>query len=167
MAYTVLAKHAGLQQGETAVRLDTGDHVAVSVRAERNSNGSGSTFFVAARWVDAAGATMTDNNRQRVVTSASSNVPADQVARHGEAAYAREMLLLALGEEADAHVEAVVDLEAHAALADQLPAGFTADPTADRLPLLPLPAADRLHVSIVHAIRSARASGYHNPASLL
>jgi hypothetical protein len=167
MAYTVVPSYRGLATGEQAVRLASGEMVAIAVRSVRNDNGSGTTYFATARWVGPRGETKQCPNRRPVETKASANVSADLVATHGPDAFAREMLLMVLGEEPGAHVAAPVDLDAHAAVADRLPAEGVFTPENDQAPLLPVPVSDRLNASITHAIDVAKASGFHSPAGLL
>lgn len=171
MAYKILGTQAGLALGEAAVRLAGGEKVAVAVRSERNDNGSGQTFFVVARWIGDDGATLIGNDGKPVVIESSHNIPADWIAKHGTDAYAREVLLAALGEEPDVHIDVPTDQAAAVVSAKgaaaTLPAGTAADATKKRAPIFDMHRQDRTTGSIAQAVGTARKVGRHNAASLL
>lgn len=88
----------GLYPDESAVVLDEGSAVAVSVERRRLPTGAGVAFTAWARWIEGDGATMLDAHGQEVETIATWTADPPTLDRHGADALAREMLLAVLGE---------------------------------------------------------------------
>lgn len=134
----------GLYPDETAVKLDTGELVAVSVRPEWLANGSGVALRGWARWIDADGRTHLCPSGQDVELEFCHTASAVDVAAHGVPALAAEVLKLLLGEE-----PAEVEID---------------DGTA---PLIGWSPEVRLNASIRHAITSVAATKTASDAGAL
>lgn len=134
----------GLYAGETALELDTGDLVAVSVESQWLENGAGVAFKSCARWINADGSTRLCPNDCHIETNASHTADAVSVQAHGVAALGKEMLLLVLGEE---------------------PTLITID--GEEVPIIGWSADVRLNASIRHALACSAETGTSDPATLL
>jgi hypothetical protein len=96
MSYTVT--QTPVQSGETAVALNTGELVAVSVNAQRCAISQNPTYFVNARVLNADGSTKPDAHAQPILTSMSHKTSDAELAALTEAVIIKECVLLALGE---------------------------------------------------------------------
>lgn len=88
----------GLYAGETALELDDGNLVAVSVEPKWLENGAGVAVSGCARWIDADGQTKTDAYGQHIESNTSVTYDAASVQKFGITALAKDMLLVLLGE---------------------------------------------------------------------
>ncbi|MDP8994029.1 MAG: hypothetical protein M3N07_03450 [Pseudomonadota bacterium] len=118
--------------GEVAVRLDSGHYVAASVSWRVLDNGGGVAFEACARWIHGDGATRLDRHGQHVKRSLTYNVPAPRVAELGLQAIAREML--------------------HAVLGEPPTMRALGDGSGETLPLIPWSDESRLNANIRQAI---------------
>lgn len=88
----------GLYGDETALKLDDGTLVAVSVEPKWLENGGGVVFTGWCRWIDADGQTHLCGHGQQVETAFTHNADAAQIQEHGVQFIAKEMIHLLLGE---------------------------------------------------------------------
>lgn len=139
----------GLYPGETALALDSGECVAVSVTPRWLENNAGVAFQAWARWIEADGATKLIDG-QHVETAFTHTGSATEVADRTVAALAKEMLLIVLGETA---TRITIDDGAGGSM---------------EVDLIPLGEQVRLNVSIRRAIACAEAAAAAgDPATLL
>ena len=89
----------GLYEDETAVTLDDGTLVAVSVERHWQENGSGIAFHAYARHIQADGQTNTAPNGAHVEAAVTFNADPVTLSQFGEDAIATELARLTLGEE--------------------------------------------------------------------
>jgi len=131
MSYT---KETGIPcaEGETVVRLDSGDLVAVQCTVARAPDTNQTLFMPAARWIDAQGATQVDAGSRNVATVKTLSMSPDDVTRLGTSVVTKECLLLVLGE------------------------ALTADPANADLTIIPWSADIVSQCSIRNAIAAAR-----------
>lgn len=150
MAFEALPDQTGLEEGETAFRLDDGTLVAVAVHTEWISNGEGMVGVVRSRWIDAAGATQTCAHDQPVIRETSHTFSNSFVDRHGADLLAKQLVLAALGEPVD-EIEIT-----------------NPDKTTFTAPILKLGGEDRAQASIRAAAKLAKAATRRgDPAKLL
>lgn len=89
----------GLYADETALQLDDGTLVAVSVVPKWMENGGGVSFTGWARWINSDGETHVCGHGQHVETAFTHHADAAFIQEHGIPFVAKEMIHLLLGEE--------------------------------------------------------------------
>lgn len=89
----------GLYPDETAIELDDGTLIAVSVERHWQANGSGIAFHGYARWINADGSTQTAPNGAHVEASYSFNADPVTLSQFPEDDIATEVALLVIGEQ--------------------------------------------------------------------
>lgn len=97
LAYDELG--AGLYEDETLFELDTGEEVAVSVKATRFGNGSGLEVIGWVRWIEEDGTTRLDSGGNELEGEYRHSFPIGQVEALGVPALCKSVLLIMLGEE--------------------------------------------------------------------
>lgn len=137
----------GLYPDESALTLEDGTLVAVSVVPKWLENGAGVAFTGWARWMNEDGSTRLCEHGQHIESSVSYTASAPQVAELGVPAIAKELLLVLLGEP----------------LTQQ-----TLDDDTD-MDLIPWSPEFNLNASIRHAITAVEHTGpvAINPANIL
>lgn len=90
----------GLYPDESAVVLDDGTMVAVSVMTEWLENGAGASLAACARAIEADGTTRLTSQSQHIESNFRHTADVVSIERHGLPALAKEVLLLVLGEPA-------------------------------------------------------------------
>lgn len=166
MSYTKLAEQPGPRAGdlegtdlgpglfpnETALRLETGHYVAVSVATRWLEGGHGVAFTACARWITGEGETRTGPEGQHVKVEFSHHAAAETVPEvYTVEQIARELLLAVLGEP-----PTMVDLSVAEGEAPQ------------QQPLIPLSEQVRAAASIRNAITAATATAAAaDPGALL
>lgn len=99
MAYTVLTQQpSNLQAGETAVSLEDGTIVAVSVVSKRKVNNAGVDFTVTARCLDDEGNVKTCPSGDPITIEFTHSATADEINQLTVNGVAKEMMLAVLGE---------------------------------------------------------------------
>lgn len=89
----------GLYHDETAIELDDGTIVAVSVERHWLANGAGIAFHGYARWIEDDGSTKTAPNHAHVEASFSYTADPVTLNQHSEDDIATEIALVMIGEE--------------------------------------------------------------------
>lgn len=137
--------------GEVALRLDSGHYVVVSVTPKALENGAGVAFLAVARWTAKDGTTRLDGHRQHVERQFTDSAPAKRLSEIGKgdlaagiAAFGREMIHALLGEP---------------------PTMRTLDGSGESLPLVPWDDEVRMNVDIRIAIAVAAESDPRAPAA--
>lgn len=103
----------GLYADETALELDDGTIVAVSVEPKWLANGGGVSFTAWARWIEADGTAKLSPHEDWIETTLTHHADPFTVERLGVAGVAKELLLAVLGEPAtmrDVDGQAVAEL---------------------------------------------------------
>lgn len=149
----------GLYPDESVYTLDTGEDVAISVKPQWSPNGAGVAFLVWGRWINEDGSTKLDIDGQEVEVSYSHGFDAASIEEHGLPLLMREMLLMVLGEDADAEKDIHVDLDTPD---PELPAHagevkFKRDQA--KIKVLHAPVDIRIGASIRHAIKHVKEAG--------
>lgn len=99
MSYSVIQSQPGLQDGETAVQLDSGDYIAVGVDIRRCTIEQSPTYYVTARAINPSdGSTKLDPHGAEIKTSATHKTNDTELAALTENGVIKECVLLALGE---------------------------------------------------------------------
>lgn len=100
MTYSILNPQpaSGLEAGEVAVTLDTGDIIAVACTTRRMVNAQGVEFNASARAINADGTPRTCGCNQPIATAFPQPCTPQQVSRFGVDALAKEHVLAVLGE---------------------------------------------------------------------
>jgi hypothetical protein len=89
----------GLYPNEVALKLDTGQLVAVFVETTwLGDNNAGTSFYVSARYVDATGQTICDVHQQEIVTEFTHTSSPAELLAFGQGPLAVEMVKAILGE---------------------------------------------------------------------
>lgn len=88
----------GLYHDETAIELDDGAHVAVSVERHWLANGAGISFHGYARWINEDGSTQLAPNGAHVEASISFTADPMTLSQHSEDELATEIALVVIGE---------------------------------------------------------------------
>jgi hypothetical protein len=141
----------GLYPDESVYTLDTGEDVAISVKPQWAPNGAGVTLYVWGRWINEDGSTKLDVDGQEVEVAYTHGFNTAAIEEHGLSLLMKEMLLLVLGEEAEAELEVPTDKD-----------------TPDKIKVLHAPQDVRLGASIRHAIKHVKEAGdLKLPADLL
>lgn len=88
----------GLYSDETLVKLDTGEFVAVSVRADRIPTSGGTLVTAWARWCDENGKTILDPAGEEVENEHRHNFSPQDIERDGLDELSKQVVLAVLGE---------------------------------------------------------------------
>jgi hypothetical protein len=89
----------GLYPDETALKLSEGFLVAVSVVPKRMDNGGGVAFTAWARWIHGDGTVRLDRHGNEVELCVTRTADGAMIERFGLAGFARDLVLMMLGEE--------------------------------------------------------------------
>ncbi len=96
--FSVLETGEWISADETAVRLDTGQAVALSCPADREAHSQGLTFRPSARVLNSGGGTVVDNSGSHIATQFRYSAHPAVIAQLGVEVIRRELLLAMLGE---------------------------------------------------------------------
>lgn len=173
----------GLYPDELAVRLNTGELVAVSVERRRLKNGAGMEFRTWARHIEEDGRTKLDPHGEEMELETTFSASHDFIHRRGsgdedgEEVIARELMNLMLGEEPTVvpipvdpeapTVEVATDEADWRRNPNKAPPGTVLSPGKAEVPLVALEAEAGHSISIRQAIALSRKAGQGNFAAKL
>lgn len=170
----------GLYADETAVRLETGHIVAISVERNWMENNSGIVFRAFGRLIIEDGSTFLTKDNQHVESVCSYSCGPFDIESFGVDALAREGLKMVLGDEptmvdieisnSENVTEVAIDVADFERNPDKAPPGTVLTPGDTKRPMIPWSAEVRLNASIMHAISNVEATeedGRFDAAALL